>query len=146
LPEAFSHGSPQELEDDSARRITEVDILPTSGPVERESPALIERLDEQGREPPVDQAVQEVAKHLVWDADLVLRTWRRPSRRIIAKYADGYLNMPDPQPPVVDPVTGEPVVPVAVDLGHPASWLARSDYADGPTTYAMPARTHDPTR
>ena len=43
----------------------------------------------------------------------------------MAKYSDGYINPP-------------PLVRAAPSpVGYPATWLAATDYVDGPVSYAM---------
>ena len=57
-------------------------------------------------------------------ADL-LDAWWSLADRLVAKYSDGCINPP-------------PLVRAAPSpVGYPATWLAATDYVNGPVSYAM---------
>jgi len=49
---------------------------------------------------------------------------------IMAKYSDGYINLPDGQYSI--PITGE-----VRSVGYPSWWLDKTNYKQGPTGYEM---------
>ncbi len=109
------------------RRMTEVDIAPLQRELEKASVAQVARTEAALSADPAT-AAQQLSDAQAENAAHILSAWSALGRRLIAKYSDGYVN------PGPDDRSG------ARPVGYPAGWLARTDYADGPTGYAMPVR------
>jgi len=134
LPKAYQQGDPQVFDPKIAwwvfdfiaswsrlnfQRMCQVDILPRQAESED---ALIQRLqaldDEirRGKKPNIDKFCQDIAEDVVGG-------WWDFAKELIAKYSDGYINLPNQEAPV--------------DIGYPSTWLIHTDYSKGPTTYDM---------
>lgn len=137
LPESYQTGDPQEFDDTSAwwafdfvnnwsrlnfQRMTKVDIIPLQQELEQNAADAVSMVDRQIRGLPEDKAMEMITKFGMNNAKDVLSHWRSLGRRLVAKYSDGYINLP-----------GSP----AKAIGYPAAWLKRTDYENGPTTYDM---------
>ncbi len=139
LPKAYRIGDPQVFRRDAAwwafdfvgnwarlnfQRMTRVDILPKQEELEL---ALLERLaqlEEEVRDLPPDEAARRVTRWCEENAERVLAEWWRLADTLVAKYSDGYVNLPDPDAK-------------ATDVGYDAVWLSKTNYKEGPTTYDM---------
>jgi hypothetical protein len=55
----------------------------------------------------------------------LLKDWTSLGRQLIAKYSDGFINRSAQDREM------------AIPIGYPASWLARTNYAKGPVSYKM---------
>lgn len=141
LPKSFQTGNPREYDDHAAwwvfdllgnwarlnwQRMTEVDIKPMQRSLEARSFCKVEKASE--RIDSGEDAVKVVTEVANANAGFILGEWQALTRKLFAKYADGYLNPgPDDRRS-------------AKDIGYPASWLSVTDYADGPVSYEMPLR------
>lgn len=137
LPASYQIGNPRKFDRSAAwwlfdfvgnwsrlnfQRMTRVDIRPLQRALEAASIAGVARTDAAlGKDP-----VATMTSFGKDNAAGILRQWSELADMLIAKYSDGYLNQP--------PEVSEDPIP----LGYPAGWLRHTDYARGPTTYAMP--------
>ncbi len=85
--------------------------------------SLIPQWDENisGMQP--DDAKAKITELCEDNANMIIIRWRILANLLIAKYADGYMNLP-----------GQPE---AVNIGYSSEWLNVTDYKNGPTTYDM---------
>ncbi|WP_083465677.1 dipeptidase [Salidesulfovibrio brasiliensis] len=137
LPQSYQSGNPQEYDESSAwwafdfvnnwsrlnfQRMTQVDILPLQNELEENALAAVAMVDKQVAGLPKDKAIEAMTQFGMKNAEDVLSHWRALGKTLIAKYSDGYINIP-----------GSP----AKAIGYPARWLNETDYSDGPTSYDM---------
>lgn len=139
LPKSYQMGSTQIFDRESAwwafdfvanwarlnyQRMTRVDILPLQQLIEKaEFDMIVHQWDEQcrgksGRE--VRELITELGAR---NAKSVLEKWHELGYTLIAKYSDGYCNLPDQKE--------------AQNIGYSSRWLAHTNYKDGPTSYEM---------
>ena len=71
---------------------------------------------------PLNQAIVKVTEASHENATEVLEAWWDLADTLVAKYANGYLNIPN-QPPI--------------DFGYPTDWLGHTNYSQGPTSYKV---------
>ena len=141
LPKSFQTGSPREYDDNAAwwvfdllgnwarlnwQRMTQVDIKPMQATLETRSFEKVEAARERVLRG--ENAVKVVTEIADANAGFILGEWQALTRKLFAKYADGYLN------PGPDDRSS------ARDIGYPASWLAVTNYQEGPVSYQMPLR------
>ncbi len=109
------------------QRMAQADIIPLQQKLEAESFQAMAALDAelQGKSP--DKAQELVTAFGVQRAESVLRAWKDLQFTLFAKYSDGYVNTKQ----------------AVREVGYPAGWLARTDYAQGPTSYSMPLNVND---
>ena len=107
------------------QRMCHVDILPLQRHLEREMQASVAELDRRLYD--AGDPVTEMTAFCEETAQALLQRWRALGNELIAKYSDGFINRAphDSQ--------------MAIPIGYPADWLARTDYADGPVSYGMPS-------
>lgn len=139
LPVSYQTGNPREYDPEIAfwvfdfigswarlnwQRMTEVDIKPLQRELEAEAFSMVADVEARlkNQRDPRDYARKRANKH----AAHVLSAWTSLGHKLIAKYAQGYVNAPP-----MDPVH-------PTSIGYPAEWLAVTNYAAGPTGYAMP--------
>ena len=141
LPDAYQKGNPQKFDMDIAwwlfdfvaswsrlnfQRMCHVDILPKQAELEAEMREQLLSLDDdinKGTPRNINQFCQDVSARII-------EQWQQLAMELIAKYSDGYINLPDQKMPV--------------EIGYPARWLIHTDYSEGPTTYEMkPNHLHD---
>jgi len=129
LPKAYQSGDPQIFDWAVAwwvfdfvgnwarlnfQRMTRVDILPLQEELEQKGLEKVREWDAA--------KIDDITKLCAEFADRVLRDWRDLAYQLIAKYSDGYINLPDKG---------------ARNVGYPPTWLNVTNYKDGPTTYDM---------
>jgi len=139
LPWSYQSGDPRRFDRSSAwwafdfvanwarlnfQRMTRADILPLQAQIERETLAAVAAVDAQARDAP-ERAIEIVTGFGQTNADSLLDRWWSLADRLVAKYSDGYISPP------------ERVRASPTPIGYPATWLAATDYANGPLTYAM---------
>lgn len=139
LPWSYQSGDPRKLDRSAAwwafdfvnnwsrlnfQRMTQVDILPLQRELESAGQRHVAETDAAVRAHPA-RAVEIMTEGTMGFAKKVLEAWWLLADRLIAKYSDGYIN-----PRARDRTS-------AVAIGYPATWLARTNYADGPLTYTM---------
>ena len=139
LPWSYQSGDPRCLDRTSAwwafdfvanwarlnfQRMTQADILPLQAQNEAEARAAVAAVDAQVRDDP-ERAVAIMTEFGMERAADLLDAWWSLADRLVAKYSDGYINPP-------------PLVRAAPSpVGYPATWLAATDYVNGPVSYAM---------
>ncbi|MDD4952764.1 MAG: C69 family dipeptidase [Desulfovibrionaceae bacterium] len=140
LPRAWQIGDPQKFSREPAfwafnlvnnwarlsfRRMTRNDILPRQAEIEAAEAAKTPEIEAAAmalyKKDPA-QARAFLTRFCARNADQVLRTWWDLADELIAKYSDGYVNLPGK---------------AARDVGYPAWWLKSAGYMDGPTGYGM---------
>ncbi|QGY42047.1 dipeptidase [Pseudodesulfovibrio cashew] len=137
LPKPYQTGSPQHFSFKSAwwhfdllgnwarlnfKRMTEVDIKPAQRELERKGLAGVLAMDRAVAGLSEAEARQRITEFSFNQAGDVLNTWRDLTFDLLAKYSDGYINLPGTE---------------ARAVGYPAQWLNRTGYGNGPTTYDM---------
>ena len=137
LPWSYQSGNPAKLDRTSAwwafdfvtnwarlnfQRMTQVDIQPLQADLESLGRQRLAEWFEAAAGMSVEEATDYLTRTCHEHAAEVLAAWWDLADTLVAKYADGYVNRPG-----ID----------AVNLGYPAAWLARTDSAEGPTTYDM---------
>jgi len=137
LPWAYQSGSPAKLDRESAwwafdfvgnwsrlnfQRMTQVDIIPLQQQLEALANDRVKEWDLMIEGLPLEEAIVKVTEASHENAGQVLKAWWDLADTLVAKYANGYLNLPN-QPPI--------------DIGYPTSWLGHTDYSRGPTSYKV---------
>jgi len=61
------------------------------------------------------------------NAALVVASWWELADGLIARYSDGYINLPGTATQA----------PAPVPVGYPSQWLGLTDYRAGPVSYDM---------
>jgi hypothetical protein len=79
---------------------------------------------------PVGVAVVVLTEACKENANLVLDSWWSLAGELVAKYSDGYLNLPDGE------YATPPIEPTR-NIGYPSWWLDKTNYSEGPTDYKM---------
>ena len=135
LPDSFQTGCPTKYDRESAwwvfdlvgnwsrlnfQRMTTVDILPLQSELEEKSMQLVSEWDSLVKFSRTNEIETQLTRACHNNASEILDKWRELSDVLIAKYANGYLNL-----------SGKP----PLDIGYPTSWLPHTDYAQGPTSY-----------
>lgn len=138
LPASYQKGNPREYDGDVAwwvfdfvanwsrlnfQRMCQVDIAPLQQRLETEMIGRVDELcDSLGN---ASDPIAGLTEFCEDTANNLLAEWRALGAMLIAKYSDGYINR-----------TADDVE-MAIPIGYPADWLARTNYADGPTGYKM---------
>jgi dipeptidase len=139
LPESYQTGNPQSFDQESAwwafdfvanwarlnyQRMTKIDILPLQQRLENHQLQItIPEWDQLCRENHGQDLRDLLAKRATENAALVICEWHKLAGMLIAKYSDGYCNLPDQEE--------------AQNIGYGSPWLALTNYKNGPTSYAM---------
>jgi len=142
LPESYQTGNPRAYDANAAwwvfdfvanwarlnwRRMIAADIRPLQRELEDRAFDMVAEVEAELAETADAAAAQALAAERSGEnARQVLNRWAGLGQTLIAKYSDGYIN-----PPPEDRTD-------AIPVGYPADWLSRTNYADGPVTYAMP--------
>lgn len=139
LPHAYQSGDPQQFSRSAAwwafdfvanwarlnfQRMCQVDILPRQRALEAQQARAVDAWDRRFRE---GGNVQDLTRLCEENAEQVVASWWKLADGLIARYSDGYINLPG--------VAGQ--APAPVPLGYPAQWLALTDYREGPVSYDM---------
>jgi len=139
LPHNYQIGDPQRFSRDAAwwafdfvanwarlnyQRMCQVDILPLQREIEAGQAKVVEEWDRQCAEGCTAITLTRMCEQ---NAVQVVEAWWALADRLIARYSDGYINLPGTQ--------GQPPAPVPV--GYPSQWLGLTDYRDGPLSYDM---------
>lgn len=145
LNPAYSSGSPQKLDRKAAwwafdyvnslsrlnfQRMTRNDILPLQQELERESFEFVANMDKIMVDPP-KSAPLILGQKATANSNRMLKRWWDLGDMLIAKYADGYINLPNGR--YSEPAPGT----MPIEVGYPSSWLDKTNYRQGPTTYDM---------
>ncbi len=139
LPKSYQSGDPQKFDQSSAwwafdfvanwarlnyQRMTKTDIMPLQQKIENEEcQVMIHQWDECCRGKSDPESRELITKLVEENAKKVLKQWQNLGHVLIAKYSDGYCNLPEDKEPQ--------------NIGYNSSWLALTNYKDGPTTYKM---------
>ena len=139
FPWSYQSGDPRQLDRTSAwwafdfvanwarlnfQRMTCADIVPLQAEKEREAFVAVAAVDAELRDDP-ERALQTVTEFGITNAATLLEAWWSLADRLVAKYSDGYIS-----PPAQTRASPTPI-------GYPATWLAATDYSNGPVSYAM---------
>jgi len=145
LPEAMQTGGPQKFYGRCAwwpfnfvnnwsrlnfRQITRADIMPLQSRLEQQETELIAVTDKAVEGLPPDQIRTFLTDRCRANADSVISDWWNMAAAIVAKYSDGYINLPNGE-------YSTPETDLTRVIGYPAFWLNQTDYSNGPTTYEM---------
>jgi dipeptidase len=137
LPWSYQSGGPAKMDRESAwwafdfvgnwsrlnfKRMTSVDIIPLQKRLEAKAFAMVPAWDGMVEGLPLFEAVEKITAASQAHAAEVLAQWWDLADTLVAKYSNGYLNRPG-QPPI--------------DIGYPTEWLGNTNFADGPTSYAV---------
>ena len=145
IAKSFQTGGPQCFESDVAwwvfnfvngwtrlnfQLITNSDIVPLQKILENNSVNLIVDLRKNTFTMTEQEAKNYITKTCIENANKILDGWWNMAKNIVAKYSDGYINLPgnDYSTPDVDPTR---------TIGYPSWWLNKTNYKQGPTTYKM---------
>jgi dipeptidase len=139
LPEAYQSGDPQKFDRSSAwwafdfvtnwarlnyQRMCNVDIRPLQTNLEE---MQIERLKDWDGIMASGGDVKNLTLLCEENANEILTKWWGLADTLIAKYSDGYINLPPTPPQNQEPKA----------IGYPADWLAHTNYRNGPVNYDM---------
>lgn len=145
LNNAYSQGSTQKLDRKSAwwafdylntisrtnfQRMTSIDIIPLQRKLEHASMRFVKNVDVQVKKMPRDEVPAYLEKAATANSNLVLIKWWDLGDTLMAKYADGYINLPDGD-------HSDPDISLPIEIGYPSTWLDKTNYKNGPTTYDM---------
>jgi hypothetical protein len=84
---------------------------------------FIRKLDESSALMPEEEARMYVTQAVDVYAHSLVHRWWQLGDTLVAKYSDGYVNLPGDRGPY--------------DVGYSATWLSRTNYGCGPTSYDM---------
>lgn len=139
LPERYQIGDPQQFSRDAAwwafdfvanwsrlnfQRMTRVDIQPLQQELEELQLNLIIQLDDKIKHAKPNKAIETVTAFCKENTKNLLKRWWMLADTLIAKYSDGYINLPGPDNE-------------AIGIGYSSVWLSYTNYKDGPTSYNM---------
>ncbi|MFC2102242.1 dipeptidase [Bacteroidota bacterium] len=145
LPEAMQTGGPQKFYGKCAwwpfnfvnnwsrlnfQQMTNADIKPLQNILEAKEQALIIQTDQSVQGLSQDDARIKLTEVCAKNTDNVITQWWHLGETIVAKYSDGYINLPDGH------YSTPPSDPTRM-IGYPATWLNQTDYSWGPTSYEM---------
>jgi dipeptidase len=145
LPSSFQTGGPQQLDPKAAwwaynfvnnwsrlnfQLITNADIKPLQKNIERNSRDLISGMEENLSTSIITDTIDYITNSCNKNADNAVNSWWLMAGELVAKYSDGYINLPDGKyaTPDIDPVR---------TVGYPSWWLNDTDYKEGPVSYEM---------
>jgi len=145
LPLSFQTGGSQELNGRSAwwaynfvnnwsrlnfQLITVADIKPLQKQLEKNSREMIQSIEENSKKLSNEEIVTLISQSCTSNGDENVKRWWQLAGELVAKYSDGYINLPDGKysTPQIDPTRV---------IGYPYSWLKETNYKEGPTSYDM---------
>ena len=145
LPSSFQTGGPQQLNDKAAwwafdfinswsrlnfQQITNSDIKPLQQSLENNSVEMIQKLEAEVAGLSHQNAIDRLTEACIANANSIVDKWWGLATKIVGKYADGYINLPDGDygTPKVDPVRM---------VGYSSWWLNKTNYKQGPVSYQM---------
>jgi len=110
--------------------MTKNDIIPLQQLLEIRELGLIQETDRFLQTIPEDEAKKKMTEFCQTNTRNTLARWWELAATLVAKYSDGYINLPGDSYsyPELDPTRA---------IGYPAPWLNVTDYRRGPTTYDM---------
>lgn len=112
------------------QRITRNDVLPLQQDLEYKEMALVEETDRIVSSLSEEEAREKLTGICQTNTRNTIISWWELAVTVVAKYSDGYINLPG------DEYTTPPVDPTRT-IGYPAVWLNETGYSRGPTTYEM---------
>lgn len=113
--------------------ITKSDIIPLQQQLEKESSELIMELDKKLKTMDFEPAKTFMTEECEKNANQIVEEWWHLAARLVAKYSDGYVNLPEGT--YTSPETGS-----VREVGYPSWWLNKTDYSKGPVKYQMPVK------
>jgi len=146
IAETFQVGAPLELNFNMAwwafnfvnnytrlnfQLITNADIKPLQHTLESRSIDLIRNTDEAIIGLDEKTARDKLTAVCMDNAEAVVKAWWQLGSEIVAKYSDGYVNLPPGE-------YATPSVETVRSVGYPAWWLDKTNYKEGPVRYQMP--------
>lgn len=138
IPEIYQKGDPQIFSRDSAwwvfnfvagwsrlnfKRITSNDIIPLQKELEQKEFTKISKWDEKIKNKTADEAKIILIALSKRNAKKVFSQWWKMADMLVAKYSDGYMNLPELETPI--------------NIGYSSEWLNVTNYKDGPDSYDM---------
>lgn len=138
IPEIYQQGDPQIFSRDSAwwvfnfvanwsrlnfKRITSNDIIPLQKELEQNEFAMIAAWDEAIQNKTLDDAKTILIELCLTNATAIFNKWWKMADTLVAKYSDGYMNLPEISTPI--------------NIGYSSDWLNVTNYKDGPISYDM---------
>lgn len=145
LPASFQTGGPQKFSSESAwwvfdfinswsrlnfQLITNSDIKPLQKKLENNSRNMLANIEDNISSQNKDEVINYLTKYCVDNGNLIVECWWELAAEIVAKYADGYINLPNGQ-------YATPNIELPRAVGYPSWWLNNTNYKQGPTTYEM---------
>ncbi len=68
----------------------------------------------------------------------MLKRWWDLADTLVAKYSDGYINLPgEDDPKEEDEKEEDEKEDYPKEIGYPSTWLSHTNYKEGPTSYDM---------
>ncbi|MFH1296106.1 MAG: C69 family dipeptidase [Bacteroidota bacterium] len=145
LPETMQTGGPQKFYGKCAwwpfnfvnnwsrlnfQQMTRSDIKPLQFQLEQEEQEVILLTDQSVIDLTPEKAREMLTDKCSANADNIISHWWQLAATLVAKYSDGYINLPDGEysTPAFNPTRM---------IGYPAFWLNQTDYSWGPTSYKM---------
>lgn len=145
LPATYQTGGPQQFAGDAAwwafnfvnnwsrlnfQLMTKSEIIPLRKVLEQSSTELLAALEADYYGAPAGVAVAVLTEACKANAASVLDSWWSLAGELVAKYSDGYLNLPNGE------FATPPIEPTR-NIGYPSWWLDNTNYRKGPTDYKM---------
>ncbi len=145
LPISFQTGGPQQFSNEAAwwaynfvnnwsrlnfQLITDADIKPLQKKLEKKSRELVFNMEESISGMDDESAQEYITNACISNSMKDVNRWWVLAAEIVSKYSDGYINLPDGDyaTPNIDPTR---------NIGYPSSWLNKTNYKEGPTSYKM---------
>ena len=77
-----------------------------------------------------ENSIKYITESCMANGNNDIERWWGLATEIVAKYSDGYINLPDRKyaTPEINPTR---------NVGYPSLWLFKTNYKEGPTSYRM---------
>ncbi|MDP2724171.1 MAG: C69 family dipeptidase [Bacteroidales bacterium] len=145
LPTSFQTSGPQQFNNKAAwwafnfvnnwsrlnfQLIIHADVIPTQQILESNSLEMITQMEVQVKDLSEQDAIKLITKSCIDNGNGIVERWWTLAADIVAKYSDGYINLPDGS-------YSSPEINLTRTVGYPAGWLNSTDYHQGPVSYDM---------
>ena len=145
LPASFQTGGPQQFSNEAAwwaynfvnnwsrlnfQLITNADIKPLQKKLEKKSRIIVSEMESKIANFDYENSIKYITESCMANGNNDIERWWGLATEIVAKYSDGYINLPDRKyaTPEINPTR---------NVGYPSLWLFKTNYKEGPTSYRM---------